>query len=326
MWLRNKNSLVLSVILSIALVLSACGNPSEKSSGSVPVPSPQQTATKEPVTRIYKDDTGKEVEIPTHPRKVVASYYVGHLLSLGVKPVGTASQFFLDSSYLKDKLAGIEPIGDNGSYNIEKILSLAPDLIIVNEFVKPEEVEKLSKVAPTVTIKYAGNDMFVHLNKLADILGKSAEAKQWVDQYQAKAAKIKSQLTANGKQAETATVLQFMNKQVFAYFENISITIYQTLGFKVPQKVKDMNPDNKTGFAKVSMEVVPDYAADRMFVIKPYDTLTDALYKDVLESTLWKSLPAALNKHVYILDNKWNGNDPISMDAQLDDIVKLLLN
>ena len=92
-------------------------------------------------------------------------------------------------------------------------------------------------------------------------------AKQWIDRYHAKAAQIKQELIANGKQTGTATVLQFMNKQVFAYFENIAITVYQTLGFVVPPKVKEMNKGNTTGYAKLSMEVLPDFSADRIFVI-----------------------------------------------------------
>jgi len=335
MWQRIKANGVLLVMVGMFVMLAGCGSTAEHSEGSAQpaveagaagASSPSPTQAPEATTRIYKDDTGREVEIPTHPQRIVANYYIGDLLSLGVKPVGAAEQFFLKSSYLKDRLDGVESVGDNGGYNIEKILSLHPDLILINEFAKPEEVEKLSQVAPTVTVKYAGSDMYVHLNKVADIVGRTAEAQQWTDQYRAKAARIKEQLAVGGQQAETATVLQFMNKQVFAYFENISVTVYQTLGFAVPPKVKQMNEGNTTGYAKLSMEVLPDYSADRMFVIQPYDTLSDAIYKETLDSPLWKSLPAVQNHRVYTLDNKWNSSDPISMDAQLDDIVKLLLN
>jgi iron complex transport system substrate-binding protein len=166
--------------------------------------------------------------------------------------------------------------------------------------------------------------MFVHFNKVADVLGKTAEAKQWMEQYKAKAAKIKDQLAAGGKTSETATVMQVMNKQLVVFFESTSYTIYQSLGFAVPAKVKEQNKGNTTGFTRPSLEALPDYNADRIFVMQPFDAASDAAYKEILDSAVWKSLPAVQNKRVYFLDNKWGGNDPVSLDAQLDDIAKLL--
>ncbi|UKS23942.1 hypothetical protein LOZ80_20070 [Paenibacillus sp. HWE-109] len=63
------------------------------------------------------------------------------------------------------------------------------------------------------------------LDKVADILEKTAEATKWVEQFQAKAAKIKAQLVSSGKQGEAAIVAQPMNKQLYVYFENIAFTV-----------------------------------------------------------------------------------------------------
>lgn len=79
---------------------------------------------------------------------MVAGAFTGHLLALGLKPVGTGDESF--NSYTEGKLDDVVNIGNDVPY--EKIMELQPDLIVV--WNDPETIEKLSKIAPTVAVEY----------------------------------------------------------------------------------------------------------------------------------------------------------------------------
>jgi iron complex transport system substrate-binding protein len=70
--------------------------------------------------------------VPAEAKKVVSLVFVGELLALGVKPIGTG-QAFLEKGLFVQELAGAQPIGDEPS--VEKVLSLEPDLIIVHKLI-----------------------------------------------------------------------------------------------------------------------------------------------------------------------------------------------
>lgn len=129
----------LAIGLLLTLLLAACGAnlPAEMA------PNPAQAATgggqsastpAKTETRVFRDYAGHEVTIPTHPQRIVVNQFMGHLLAVGVKPVGaTSAQLsqFEKSSFLKPLglSAGVEDLGN--LLSPEKALSMNPDLIIL---------------------------------------------------------------------------------------------------------------------------------------------------------------------------------------------------
>lgn len=130
-------------------LLSGCGSNSKESSERN-----SDQANAEAETRIYTDTTGREVEIPNKPKRVVTTYYLDAMIALGEKPVG-ASTHVLDNNHLGEKQEGVADVGT--PVNIEKVLEVNPDLMIT---MNPDEVEQLSKIAPTVVIEFHAFDVY----------------------------------------------------------------------------------------------------------------------------------------------------------------------
>ena len=95
-----------------------------------------------------------EIEIPKDPKRIVATQYLGHLLTLGVKPVGAGTASL--NQYFAGSTDGIEDIGDDQAA-LEKIVSLDPDLII-----RPSDknYEQFAKIAPTIVIPWGAKDLY----------------------------------------------------------------------------------------------------------------------------------------------------------------------
>jgi len=80
------------------------------------------------------------------------------------------------------------------------------------------------------------------------------------------------------------------------------------------------------GFESISLEVLPEYLGDYVFV---YHGDADATNK-AMESNIWKGIPAVKNGKVYLNGDNYHDEfvmeDPFSLELQLDTIVNLLLD
>lgn len=105
--------------------------------------------------RIVKHTMG-ETCIPIHPQRVItlSSSTLGNVLALGVKPIGTTNELYLEGDSItsvKYKTDGIKLIGIYEP-NLEAAFLLKPDLIVGVDWFKPI-YPLLSKIAPTVLDK-----------------------------------------------------------------------------------------------------------------------------------------------------------------------------
>lgn len=172
------------MLIVLTVVLSGCGssavspNSSPQAGTNGGDTAQQPNAAQEAATTTYKDGLGREVEIPTHPQRIVVLQYLPEMLAVGVKPVGAATHLLKNFVSIKDQVGGIEDTGAANDPNLEKILELQPDLIIGADW-HEEQLDKLSKIAPTVIVKWAGNDAFQHFKDTADVLGMSEQAEEW---------------------------------------------------------------------------------------------------------------------------------------------------
>ncbi|WP_036710986.1 ABC transporter substrate-binding protein [Paenibacillus pinihumi] len=322
------------MLIVLTVVLSGCGssavspNSSPQAGTNGGDTAQQPNAAQEAATTTYKDGLGREVEIPTHPQRIVVLQYLPEMLAVGVKPVGAATHLLKNFVSIKDQVGGIEDTGAANDPNLEKILELQPDLIIGADW-HEEQLDKLSKIAPTVIVKWAGNDAFQHFKDTADVLGMSEQAEEWVQNYNKKAEEARAKLSSFVKEGETfGTVVigGFDKGQLRVYGNgNVGYVLFESLKFPMTDAVKQAwNKDEHELGMNISMEKLPEFAsADRLFVVK-FDNDPDFLEK-VGNSRLWSNLPAVKNHKVYTLDsNLWFSYDVMSFSAQIDDAVKLL--
>jgi iron complex transport system substrate-binding protein len=331
-YLSSKSGLLIAFIL-VCVLVSACGNSAPAATEKPAQPpaestAPAETEASEPATKMYKDALGREVEIPANPQRIVTTQYLPEMIAIGVKPVGAVSHLLSGFISIKDQIGGIEDIGPANEMNLEKALELQPDLIIATEW-NEAQLEQLSKIAPTVVVKWEGNDAFKHFKDVADVLGKSDKAEQWIKDFNQKAEEARAELAPYVKEGETFGVVViggYEKGQLRVYGTgNVGYTLFDTLQFPMTDVVKtEWDKGGHELGINLSLEKLNEFAsADRLFVVK-FDNDPDFL-KKVEESSLWSMLPAVKNKKVYTVDNElWFSYDVMSFKAQLDDAVQLL--
>ncbi|WP_144024680.1 ABC transporter substrate-binding protein [Paenibacillus odorifer] len=119
-----------------------------------------------------------DVNVPANPQRVVVDWDLGPVLGVGVVPVGASNTQLEYSQFLKPFLdETVQDIGAEGSVSFEKVLELAPDVIITWN---KDAYSNYSKIAPTVlfdTSKYATISIvdYITVEKFSMVIGNQGE-------------------------------------------------------------------------------------------------------------------------------------------------------
>ncbi|MGG5740443.1 iron-hydroxamate ABC transporter substrate-binding protein [Bacillus cereus group sp. IBL03679] len=300
--------LFISLTVLFVLVMSACSN------GSTDKKNDAKGKKSETIT--YQSENGK-VEVPANPQRVVVlSSFAGNVMSLGVNLVGVDS-WSKQNPRFDSKLKNLAEVSDE---NVEKIAELNPDLIIGLSNIK--NVDKLKKIAPTVTYTYGKVDYLTQHLEIGKLLNKEKEAKTWVDDFKKRAQTAGKDIKAKIGEDATVSVVENFNKQLYVYGENWgrgTEILYQEMKLKMPEKVKEKAL--KEGYYALSTEVLPEFAGDYLIVSKNKDT--DNSFQ---ETESYKNIPAVKNNRVYEANMmEFYFNDPLTLDFQLDFFKKSFL-
>lgn len=297
--------LIIPVLLSLVLLLSACGNNTTEEPKNAP-------ETKEE-TIIYQSENGP-VEVPANPQRVIALYNVGNVLALDVPLVGVDSWSKINPRY---DLEGVEEVTDE---SLEKIIELEPDLIIGLSNIK--NIDKLSEIAPTVTFTYGKLDYLTQHLEIGKLLNKEEEARAWIDDFKKRAQEAGEEIKAKIGEDATVTVIENFNKELYVFGDNWARgteILYQEMGLNMPEKVKETALE--PGFYTLSLEVLPEFVGDYLIVSKNEDTESS-----FLESETFKNIPAVKNNQVFVANAKeFYFNDPITLDYQLEFFIESFL-
>ncbi|WP_409340864.1 ABC transporter substrate-binding protein [Paenibacillus sp. MBLB4367] len=327
----TRRTALLCTIAIMGAMLLACGAKTDKEAAGTASPSvspsgspaasaaPKESAAQ--TTRKYKDYKGHEIAIPTAPKRLIFfGETIGDLVALDYKPVG-GGQTFMQGAVFEKQLQ-FEDVGF--PLNLEKALSLKPDLIITGD-TDEKAYESLSKIAPTLMF-----DTFAPLEErivlLGDLIGKKQKAEEWLTAYKKKTESMWAKLQAAGmKPGETATVLTYYpgNKLFIMARAGLPQFIYDKNGFKTTPKVQAVLDADK-GFEQISPEVLPEFAGDRIFILNPIPDEAKRSTEDLLKSRIWLDLPAVKKGNVYFMDIQKSNSDAATRDWLIEELPRLL--
>jgi iron complex transport system substrate-binding protein len=127
-----------------------------------------------------------------------------------------------------------------------------------------------------------------------DILGRKAEAEQWITQFDAKVEAARKKVSSKISKDETFTIFNiwknklrvygFVNMGGYALYEGLQVT-------PAPQVDKEFR-NAKEWYREISYEVLPEFAGDHI-ILTTYDPDgTSTVLKELESSPLWKNLKA----------------------------------
>jgi iron complex transport system substrate-binding protein len=282
--------------------------------------------------RVIKHAMGENC-VPINPQRIVVLGTLDYALSLGVKPIG--SDGIDNKAYLKEKIAGIENIGAINAPNLEKILALKPDLILGRNFLDGS-YSVLSTIAPTILIpfKHSG-DWKNFFMRYAEVLGKTAESEQVMNNYYARLEEFKQLMGNRANQLKVSIVRVYPNQVSLYLKDSFCGTIVADAGLSRPSSQNLNAKEAKTLFGNeiqytISREKLQGADGDVIFLWSYGDRNASAqqaqAQKEKLKADpLWSTLNAVQQNQVYEVPEYWYGDGPIAANAVIDDLFKYLV-
>ncbi|MEV4114693.1 ABC transporter substrate-binding protein [Nonomuraea sp. NPDC049695] len=306
--LARRGFLASAAGLAAALTLAACGGesaPTKVTSGA----SAAQSWT-------FIDDRGKKIDQPKAPSRIVAQVGAAAALwDFGVRPIAVFGPHKLQDG-TKDPQAGnvditkVEGLGNVwDEFNVEKYISLQPDLLVSSMYIKgtlwyvPEKSkDTIEQVAPTAGIMLTGRSATQVISKYEELAKSLGASMEGVDEAKAR------------MEAATKELAQFKNLKILMMSggpdamwvvnppEYPDIVHLMNAGLDV---VKPAKVDEGGFFQTLSWENADEYDADVIL----YDTRTQSLKpEEMLKKPTFAKLPAVKAGRLY----PWNAEAPYS--------------
>jgi iron complex transport system substrate-binding protein len=267
-------------------------------------------------------------EIIGTPQRVVVLTNEGTdmLLALGVTPIGAVKSWQGEpySDYLKDQLEDVPMVGDEFQPNLERIVSLQPDLIIGSKVRQEQVYPKLAAIAPTVFSETLGVTWKDNLQLYAKALNKEAKAKALLTEWDDRVASFKAQL---GDRSPTVSLVRFMPGTVKIYYQ-------QSFPGQIVAEVGLLRPSSqqKDGFAEeISLESIAKIEADYLFYFTynqgDQNNQGEDFKNQWFDNPLWQKLAVVQNHKIYeVSDAEWTSSSGILAAHQvLNDLSMYIL-
>ncbi|MFE7525627.1 ABC transporter substrate-binding protein [Kitasatospora sp. NPDC057542] len=326
---RRRAAQALAVTGAAALLLTGCGSSGSSSSGSSTAASPAADAAgggSAGGKRTVKDATGKAVEVPAEPKRILTLTQedLDAVLALGVKPVGiTNGQGLAEPpAYLKDKVQGVPVVGNLLQPVMDKVIAAKPDLILAGDMQDEQVLKQLREITPATLVTMAPTDDWkLAFRGIGNAVNKLDQADKVIGDYEAKAAKAGGELAGNKGAAVSIvrwnpTGPSWMEKKQFA--SGVALDMGLT---RPAAQDKDGNAHSPA----LSLEKLDELDGDWLFL----STLTDdgkAALKEVQSKPAYQELGAVKNNHTVTVDGSvWSTRGgPLAADVVIGDIVKAL--
>jgi len=229
--------------------------------------------------------------------------------------MGEQSRLVGCTSYCPVEASDHIPVVANAmSVNIEKTLTLKPDVVIASSLNKPETIDNLRKLGIKVVLQpYPKSfvEICAYFIQIGELVGQGAKAKDIVDQQKVRLAKLKARVPA-GKNPKV--FIQIGAKPLFcAVPETFMEDFIQFSGGK--------NIAEALKLGSVTREYVLKQNPDVIFIV------TMGIVAEEEKNT-WQSyqaLSATKNKKIFILDaDKTCSPTPILFVDALEEMIKLM--
>lgn len=266
--------------------------------------------------------------IPRNPQRIVMlreDYWINGL-ELGIQAIATVSvPGFPFPKYLQDKVNRIQTIGGYGSPNLEKLLSLQPDLIVAESSYATSLYEQLSQIAPTVVLNmpFPSPPWQEQLEEIAYILDREEEGKQLINDYWKRVEKLKQALGDRRHHLKISIANTSSEYGIWSYGGNHpSGSILKDVGLQRPESQRG----DFFYIENISIEKLSSIDGDILFFVSWEREDDQKTLGKLKQNPLWAKLEVVQKNRVYFIGTHWHSSDILAIHAILDDLEKYLVN
>lgn len=342
--MKKALGLIVSISLMVSIMAGCTQSPSENAdTGSLVTP---ETTTSEATTpktntpisndeselaewpRTYLDASGTEVVLEEKPQKIALLFFhhFEAALALDAQLYAAATlEAYNGWESLRPYAEKRELIDLGGTRepNLEKLVEIEPDLIIAAAGVHDSMLENLQKIAPTVVVSRADNfgTWQGTLLEYGKILGEEELAEKRTSDLENLI--VENRETLSVYSDKTVALIRPLEKEVNYWIPDFLYNSEGGLGLTSAFP----KPDSVSAGGTISYEAFADADPDYIFLYEDaLDESDEAMWATLEEDTVWNSLSAVKNGHVYILDRSVFSGGPLAMEMGIRIISESILS
>lgn len=285
------------------------------------------------LSRKFKESVGVSPTVYKRKTKRITALNLNHtasLLALGIIPeLGVYTPWLLQTQYNKNLSTGrhFDPytLATDGYY--EAVASSSPDLII--SYNSAAENKRMLSLAPVLELPFKTMSWREQFRFIACTMNKQTAAEDWLSCYDELADRVNGELNHVLGERGTAVVWEICTDKAYCIsgsFGRGSQILYDDIGFRPPERLIEEGLF-RDGFVEVDIGEIASYAADHIFITSlPSDPSGQERVNVLFRSEEWMNLDAVRRNQVYVLNQPelFFGYDPISSEAQLHELMKVL--
>jgi ABC-type Fe3+-hydroxamate transport system substrate-binding protein len=276
-------------------------------------------------SRVFKKETGYSpahyVKINRQKIVIMKSTFNGDFLALGVTPCATVRVGKKGRPSFNGRLDNTLKITADGKACMDELIQVQPDIIVCDsQWAKFNKDAAL--VAPTVVIPYWDIAWRDRLYRIADLVGKRKQAKEWLRHYDHKAAQA-SQTIKSRIGDDTVIILRIVcgKLRIYGVERNIGSVLYQDLKLTPPEAVREIRW-RKT----ITLEKLHEYNADYMLLMVSSYKADQKLLRNLRHSPEWNALTAVRNNHCFEIDlYPWIDYSALSHEMMIEETIGLFM-
>lgn len=253
--------------------------------------------------------------------KVFAPFLEDYLLALDITPV---AQYSHAQWGKQDYLALHDvPVVDISTGDWQELSKYMPELILLEDGFQRWHLEKCSQIAPLFKLPFHQEDWRATLHSIAALFGRTDRVQTVIGNYEHQARRAKHTLNRS-VQGQTVACLRVSSYGVTLYgCEQLGYTgnvLHYDLGLQSHPVVGQLTRGQKR--VSLTRDELAALTADHLFIT--FDP-EEGDGREILDTQLWRSLPAVRNSHVYEVDfMAWMNYGVLSHQRKIEDVLKVL--
>lgn len=285
---------MVALFCALAMVLSAgCGDGAAE----------KKAASGEGAYAVIRDDAGREVALPKKPERVVvtSASFLEPFHAVGGDVVARPDAKSGIPDWAKDRAS----IGRVFNVDIEKLLSVSPDLVIINKGMNEKLIDTLSvNSIPCLVVNmknYA--DVKNEIRIFSKVTGEAKKGETLIAGMDERIAAVQSKLP---KEERRVIIIHSTSQGLSVQLEtSIAGSVAKMLGFKNVadgMAAMESNPDA----APYSIETLVEQNPEIIFITSMgrMDDARRGMEKTIAENPAWQTIPAVKNGRMYYLSQE----------------------
>lgn len=327
--MKKLTSWILSLFLLMNILTGCADTPETNNTTSKTIDKTATERTGWP--RTIHDALGKQITLKKKPERIALLDFgfMESMFALDTAPlasiyaVRSLKSFATLQAYALS--AHVEELGESKAPNIEKLIELQPDLILYTAepiHLDMKLYEKASQIAPVVT--FNSPDWKKQLREFAECLGEEAKAEAYIADIETLTTESREKLAKYNDKSVALLFEISSNKGNFFITGSTENPIWfdkeNGLGLTAPH-------DYPLKGETVSLEGLAQINPDYIFLFGALGPVTNGyqqtyLSEETQASSVWQSLTAVKNGHVYHLDAAVRAAGPLSIKLGIETIVQ----